>query len=184
MLPAAYLRGLRSDPFQGCAGVFALPHHKQPGSWRYVSSYRDGKAHKARIFQLLAQHGQREEPGQWDLHHIVEGQHFADVDFSGELDRVYQEELPVVLIHKHEHIAYNQVLHIRETDELYRDVLPKDMRDRAAATHAAAGNRANHGDLRARTQRLMTLYQRAYADDNVLSTIAGNVFRQALQRLV
>ena len=49
--------------------------------------------------------GQPEVRGRWDLHHIVEGQHFADVDFTGSLTRLYKEALPVVLIHKDEHVG-------------------------------------------------------------------------------
>lgn len=183
MLPLRYLDALDADDFEGCPGLFALPHHKQEGAWRYVGSYQDAKRHKKKVFELLKRHGQREDPARWDLHHIVEGQHFADVDFTGGLARLYEEELPVVLIHKDEHIAYNQLLHIRETDELFRGDLPSDMRERAAATHRAALDPSNHGEMRARVFRLQSLYGQAYADDGVLSRIAQNVLRVQLQRL-
>lgn len=41
-------------------------------------------------------------------HHIVEGQHFADVDFTGQLPTRYAEALPCVLIAHEEHAAYNR----------------------------------------------------------------------------
>ena len=180
MLPKKYIKGVDYDPFEGLPGVYATPHYKQTRSWRYVCSYSDGKRHKQRIFELLAKYGQPEARGDWDLHHVVEGQHFADVDFGGRLSVMYQEELPVVLIHKPEHHTYNQLLHISETDELFRDQLPSALIVRSNAARAAAGDPTQREVLRQRVARLTLLYQQAYAGDFVLQRISRNVFDDAL----
>ena len=114
----------------------------------------------------------------------IEGQHFADVDFAGRLPMLYAEELPCVLLSREEHTAYNRILHIRETDELYRDAgLPADLRRRSAAAALAARNRANHPALRRRVGELQQLYRDAYSGDRVLATIAVNVLEDALSHL-
>jgi hypothetical protein len=183
MLPRRYLQGIAVDSFEGCPGVFAAPDYRSPHSWRYLSSYADGKRHKVRIFALLKQHGQSEVQGEWDLHHVVEGQHFADVDFAGRLNALYRDELPCVLIHRNEHVAYNQVLHIRETDEMFRDRLPKDLLERSQRAAAEAKDRRQHPELRIRVQRLKTLYRSAYTGDPVLQKIASNVLDEAMLQL-
>jgi hypothetical protein len=128
----------------------------------------------------MSAEGQKESPGTWEFHHVVEGQHYADIDFSGRLATLYTEELPCVLIAKEEHLAYNRLLHIRETDELYRDVgLPADLPARSRAAAAAARNRVNHTRLRMQVEDLIRLYRSAYSGDPVLQTIAENVLRDA-----
>lgn len=183
MLPRKYLSGLDADDFD-IPGVFGIPHARQSGSWRLVCSYADGQRHKARLFANLKSAGQSEARGSWEFHHIVEGQHFADVDFSGRLATLYREELPCVLIAKEEHLAYNRLLHIRETDELYRDRgLPAELLKRSTAARAAAGQRGRHAELRARVAELRRLYANAYAGDQVLVTIANNVLADTLTQL-
>jgi hypothetical protein len=183
MLPRKYLQGIAVDPFEDCPGVFAAQDYRSSHSWRYLSSYADGKRHKVRIFALLKQYGQSGVPGGWDLHHVVEGQHFADVDFSGKLAALYRDELPCVLIHKNEHVAYNQVLHIRETDEMFRDQLPKDLLERSQRAAAEAKDRRKHPELRIRVQRLKDLYRNAYMGDPVLQKIASNVLDDTMLQL-
>ena len=180
MLPSKYMNGVDHGPFEGLPGVYATPHYKQANSWRYICSYSDGKRHKQRIFELLAKYGQPEARGDWDLHHVVEGQHFADVDFGGRLPMMYQDELPVVLIHKPEHHAYNQLLHINETDELFRDQLPSALLVRSNTARRAAADPAQREAMRARVAKLSLLYQQAYAGDFVLQRISRNVFDDAL----
>ena len=183
MVPHNYLRGLDAADYD-IKGVFGIRHGRMPGSWRIVCSYADGKRHKARLFANMAAMGQVEARQQWEWHHIVEGQHFADVDFAGRLPALYAQELPCVLISREEHAAYNRLLHIRETDELYRDAgLPAELRQRSAAAVVAARERANHPALRKRLGELQSLYRDAYAGDRVLTTIAMNVLDEALSQL-
>lgn len=183
MMPGKYVRGLdASDP--DIPGVYGVPHARIHGSWRIVCSYNDGRRHKARLFANLATMGQVEQRKSWEWHHVVEGQHYADIDFAGRLSTLYADELPCVLLSREEHTAYNRVLHIREADELYRDGgLPADLRKRSAAAAAAARDRTNHSRLRGQVANLQQMYRDAYAGDRVLITIAENVFDDALRSL-
>ena len=180
MMPRKYLRGLNAtDP--DTPGIYGVPHARIRGSWRIVCSYADGKRHKARLFANLAAAGQAERPESWEWHHVVEGQHYADIDFAGRIATLYAEELPCVLISREEHAAYNRLLHIRETDELYRgEGLPDDFRRRSAGVAMAARDRANHARLRAQVGKLQQLYRDAYLGDPILATIAVNVLEDAL----
>lgn len=183
MVPHRYLRGLDAGDYD-IRGVYGIRHSGKPGSWRMVCSYADGKRHKARLFANMAAMGQAEARKSWEWHHVVEAQHFADVDFTGRLPVLYSEELPCVLISREEHTAYNRLLHIRETDELYRDTgLPADLRRRSAAVALAARDRANHPTLRKRIGELQQLYRNAYAGDRVLTTIAMNVLEDTSTHL-
>ena len=183
MVPQQYLRGLDAGDYD-VRGVYGIPHSRKPGSWRIVCSYADGKRHKARLFANMAPMGQAESRATWEWHHIVEGQHFADVDFSGQLPLLYEEQLPCVLIAREEHTAYNRILHIRETDELYRDAgLRRDLRQRSAEVALAARTKANHPALRQRVAELQRLYRNAYGGDRVLTTIAMNVLDDAVSHL-
>lgn len=177
-----YLQGLEIDPFEGCIGIFVAEHHRG-GGYRYLSTYADGKRHKARIFDLLKRYGQPESRGRWDLHHVVEGQDFANIDFTGQLPTLYQNALPCVLIERNEHIAYNQLLHVKETDELFRERLSPGMLQRSAQVAALARDRREHAKLRLQVQKLRQLYRRAYEGDHVLQKVADNVFDVALTQL-
>jgi hypothetical protein len=183
MLPRKYLHGLEADDFD-IPGVFGVPHARVPGSWRVFCSYADAKRHKARLFASLGAGGQVERRRSWEWHHVVEGQHYADVDFSGRLRRLYADELPCVLIVKEEHTAYNRLLHIRETDELFREVaLPPDTLARSAKAASDARSRAEHPRLRECVAQLRRLYRGAYAGDRVLTIVADNVFDDVLRQL-
>ncbi len=183
MMPRRFVQGLDADDFD-MPGVFGVAHARAPGSWRILCSYADGRRHKARIFRNLEQAGQRESRGKWDWHHVVEGQHYADIDFLGRLERMYDAELPCVLIHRDEHVAYNQLLHTRATDELHRaSGLPRAMRERAAETAAAARDRSRHPALRTRLAELQRLYLRVYQGDPVLQAVARNVLAEAGEAL-
>ena len=179
MLPRKYLRGLPAVPFDPFPGIFAVAHHRRNDSSRIVSSYADGKSRKAELFRFLARTGQIEARRQWDLHHIVEGQHFADVDFAGRLQTMYQNELPVVLIQKDEHVAYNMVLHISATDEMFRDTMPAELLARSQQAAAEAAQPAMRPKLRERVDQFIELYEGVYMSDPVLTQIARNVLTDA-----
>jgi hypothetical protein len=183
MMPIKYLQGLdATDP--DIPGVYGVPHARVRGSWRIVCSYADGKRHKRRLFTNMDAAGQPEQRGTWEWHHVVEGQHYADIDFTGKLPELYVDALPCVLLAREEHAAYNRVLHIRETDELYRDMgLPADLRQRSAAAVDAARDRMNHPRLRLQVANLQWLYRNTYAGDHVLIAIADNVFNDVLSNL-
>ena len=181
MLPSRYLLGIDWSPWAGKPGIYAVPHHRR--GWRYLSSYRDGQRWKSAIFGALRRYGQAERPADWELHHVVEGQHYADIDFGGRLAIAYRDELPCVLIHRQEHLAYNQLLHIKETNLMFRDALPAEVAERSRAAAADAGNRAKRPRLRERLAKLDALYRNAYAGDGVLQRVARNVIQDAVARL-
>jgi hypothetical protein len=179
MLPMKYLRAVQAVPFEMFPGIWAVTHHRRNDSSRFISSYADGKTNKGELFRFLARTGQIEARRQWDLHHIVEGQHFADVDFGGRLQTMYQNELPVVLIQKDEHVAYNMLLHVSATDEMFRDTLPADLMKRSRDAMTAAAQPAQRPALRARVDKLIELYEGTYMSDPVLTQIALNVLTDA-----
>ena len=183
MMPKRYVEKL--DASEGdLPGLYGIEHARKPGSWRFVCSYADAKRYKQVIFDRLRKAGQPEAAKTWEWHHVVEGQHFADIDFAGEFSRAYLDELPCVLIAKDEHLAYNRILHTKATSELYRDIaLPADLQRRAKAVCAEARVRTNHGALRARLLRLRKLYHDTYEGDEVLMTISDNVFDVAVRKL-
>ena len=183
MIPPTYLQGLDANDFD-IRGVYGIRHARMSGSWRIVCSYSDGKRHKVQLFARMAGAGQAEARKTWEWHHIVEGQHFAEVDFAGRLPMMYAEELPCVLIAREEHMAYNRLLHSGETDELYRDAgLPATLRQRSAQTAIAARDKTQHAALRSRLGQLQQLYRDAYAGDQVLATIARNILQHAQAQL-
>jgi len=185
MMPRKYISRLDATELP-LRGIFAIPHALHHDSWRYVCSYEDGSRYKKRFFADMAatyrsileyqmEHGiirkratlemrlpeEVEPASSWEWHHVVERQHYADVDVTGQLQRLYETELPCVLLAKEEHVAYNQTLHIKETNVLYRD-MQRQLRPRD------------------RVERLRQLYRDTYAGDKVLTTIAENVFRDVL----
>ena len=103
MMPKRYVEKL--DASEGdLPGLYGIEHARKPGSWRFVCSYADAKRYKQVIFDRLRKAGQPEAAKTWEWHHVVEGQHFADIDFAGEFSRAYLDELPCVLIAKEEHL--------------------------------------------------------------------------------
>lgn len=183
MMPERYVAGL--DAIDGDRpGVYGVRHVRRPASWRIICSYEDGHRNKAALFAGMAAAGQTETVGSWEWHHVVERQHYADIDFQGRIEVLYRSELPCVLLINTEHRAYNRLLHISETDELHRDHnLPADLLVRSKQVKAEAGNIAAHTALRARVSALRRLYRNAYTGDAVLIRIADNVFDHALTAL-
>jgi hypothetical protein len=183
MMPEHYVAGLNAIDGDR-PGVYGVRHARQPASWRIICSYEDGIRHKSALFGAMAAGGQAEAAGRWEWHHVVERQHYADIDFDGRLEVLYRSELPCVLLINTEHRAYNRLLHITETDELHRDHnLPADLLVRSRTVAAAARNLNQHPALRARVSALRQLYRDAYEGDPVLIRIADNVFDDAQRKL-
>jgi hypothetical protein len=182
MLPLEYLSYLDYDLFENLNGIFVISHYKM--GYRYISTYKDAQNHKEYIFNLLEKYGQIEKRKDWEIHHIVEGQHYADIDFSGKLKKLYYDELPCVFIEKNEHIAYSMSLHTKETDILYRDHLPLETMKRSRKAFLDAAHVNNFARLKNRLVRLENLYVNVYQNDVQLQTVAKNVFRLSRKLLL
>lgn len=157
----AYLFGLHWELFEGINGIYVTNHHIR--GWRYFSTYKNGESKKQAIFQKLAQGGMRENRGDWDWHHVVEGNHLAPLCMPAEYDRKYDYEWPTVLLHSaEEHKIYNRLFRSKGT--LF------GLEKTTGITTA--------GDDRQRYVK--TLYERysdIYTGDPILQTVAGNVIR-------
>lgn len=183
MMPEKFVAGLNAIDGDR-PGVYGVRHARQPASWRLICSYEDGANHKAALFAAMSAAGQTETARSWEWHHVVERQHYADIDFLGRIEVLYRSELPCVLLINTEHRAYNRLLHISETDELHRDhSLPADLLVRSQKVKIEASNLNAHPQLRARVHHLRQLYRNAYSGDAVLIRIADNVFDDALTSL-
>lgn len=176
----------------------------------FVSDYREERAtrivgthknltgqYKRQVFQLIELFDRRATIRKaWESHHIVEGQDFADLDLTGSLPALYQDGLPCVLIHKHEHDAYSFMLRDEKTRSHlftpYRPALLERFPSKTdRARHTASLGRqvlqlplgqrhtnktAQH--LLERVEGLEQIYRSVYKGDHVLYQIAMNVFEE------
>ena len=152
-----YVSGTGFKKLKTFRNIFVIDHPRKPGSWYYVSTYKNFKNQKDKFFKLIGKYGQEELRRKWDFHHIVEGQHlkpfFTDEEEFGDY---YNYVWPTVLINKLEHqYRYNSVLHNEETEILFP--IRKDI------------------SVKKKLNYLKSLYSEAYSDDSVLLRIAKNV---------
>jgi hypothetical protein len=188
MLSSRYLKNLEANPLGTFPGIFEITDLRKPGSYRFVATYEDGNRHKDAFFAFLARHGQVETPSEWHFHHVVEGHHFADIDYDGRLDDMYDSELPCVLIHQDEHTGYTRQARLRGTSEMHRERgLKRRKADRSVAARkagaAAVADAALRTRLMARVQRLRGYYRDLHAEDEVVRRLADNVLMDVLERL-
>lgn len=188
MLSSRYLKNLDAQPLETFPGIYEITDLRKPGSHRFVATYADGNRRKDAFFAFLARHGQIETPSDWHFHHVVEGHHFADIDYDGRLGDMYDNELPCVLIHQHEHSGYTRQARLRGTSEMFRDRgLKRKKADRSVAAHRDARTATTDAALRtrllARVQRLRGYYRDLHAEDEVVRRLADNVLVEVLERL-
>lgn len=181
-MPAEYLSGLQYTPAES-PGIYQTAHHHQAGAYRIIGSYADLQRFKESMAGALTAF--RNERGDWQIHHIVEGRHFADLDFEGRLADLYTFELPCVLIHQRtEHELFSRIQSTKATDELYREwALSGDSAERSRQAKQAAADRRTHAQLRRQIEDYKRLYSALYSNDHVLRRIALNVFNKALGTL-
>lgn len=183
MILSEFLFGLDTNDYD-IPGIFGTQDTRHSGTWRILCSYNDGKTHKKTLFAKLAAYGQQESAKTWQLHHVVERQHYADIDFTGQLTNMYLNILPCVLLPEEEHRTYNSLLHIGETADLFLDAsLPIEVIKRAQTTANEARNPGNHARLRRRAEEMQRLYENAYSGDAVLTRVAQNVIDTALRNI-
>ena len=184
MMPVAFLRGLHfGETFM--PGVFTVDDYRGAHSTRFVGSYDDLRASKQRIFALaFAVSRQRERATDWQVHHIVERRHLADVDVLGTLAHAYEAELPCVLIHNDtEHKSYTSTLGSREGTALFRSGLPRRLEDRSALAQRRFATTDGRNSLRVRARLLGEMYDNHYEGDPPLQRIARNVWGAVLQTI-
>ncbi len=181
-MPLTYLRGVQYTTGE-TPGIYQTPHHCQAGAYRILGSYVDLQRFKDVMAEALPAFGK--ERADWQIHHIVEGRHFADVDFAGRLRESYEHELPCVLIHQRtEHELYSRIQSTKATTELYREsARAGDSADRSRKAQREATDRRNHLQLRRQVEALKALYAALYANDHVLRRIAVNVLDEAQRTL-
>jgi hypothetical protein len=181
-----YLDGVRYHNYVGLVGtVYFVPDYR--GGWRLIATYTDGTAHKGRIFNDLRKRGQKENIGEWEWHHIVEGNHLASVDFNGSLSVSYENDFPCVLIHgREEHSLYSRMFRTAAGRELYRnDHHTGNETKRMASARAEAKANPNWKALfLERTDRLITMYDDAYSGDFIMQQISRNVLQAVKRRIV
>ena len=161
-----YLIGIDFDPFDGIPGIYVVAHHLR--GWRYLSTYATGKSKKKEIFEKLANSGMNEPAADWDLHHVVEGNHLAPLFKAFEYSSCYESEWPVVLIHSgEEHKLYNG---------LFRSAGSSLMLPKAAAESLIKKERPRIEYI----DNLYKFYHNVYLGDPVLQKIAHNLIRSLI----
>lgn len=154
--------GLQWDLFEGIPTVYVTPHHIK--GWRYFSTYYNGATFKNLIFQKLNAAGMHEKQGDWDWHHVVEGNHLSPLYTAGEYDNLYKKVWPTVLLHSaEEHKILNSLFRAKGT----------------LNGLTTAASLPLKGPMR--TSYINTLKQRyldIYLGDNVLRLVAQNVINQ------
>jgi hypothetical protein len=192
MLSPRFLTGadaVRYDDWPGVPdrlpGIFVARASVRAGGLRFLGTFQDLETSKTRILAFGAGGPKGRAPvgaaGSWHIHHVVERQDFAHVDFSGALvsdpDGTYRRFLPCVLLDELEHVkAYNTLLHSGAMAELHRPGAPGSSARRAQEAKAAAADRARRQELLERVARLERAYRQAYAGEPVLARIAQNLF--------
>ncbi|WP_207431276.1 hypothetical protein [Sabulibacter ruber] len=156
-----YLLGISWDPFEGIPGIYVANHHKR--GYRYFSTYNNAVSKKHTIFSRLAEGGMIENKGDWDWHHVVEGNHLAPLVPPDKFNNLYNKEWPTVLIHsKEEHKVLNSLLRSKGT----LDGLNKN-----------GGKPLRSDERTVYIRRLYHRYQDIYIGDPVLQKVAHNVIR-------
>jgi hypothetical protein len=186
MLPRQLLDGLRAFTDPGFPGFYFVSDHRDPrGSSRVLCNYADGTRRKASIFELAAlASGHAERPGDWDVHHVVEAQDYADIDLDGLLltgrsSGFYRMVMPCVIIHRaEEHRLYSRLLQSRGSEKHARKG-SGDLRERAVAAMARAATVQGRAELLRHAQMLIDHYGYVYEGDPVLTRIAQNLLGEA-----
>lgn len=156
-----YLSGLHWELFEGINGVYVTNHHIR--GWRYFSTHSNGKLRKEAIFQKLANGGMKENPGSWDWHHVVEGNHLAPLFTPSAYKRLYDNEWPTVLLHSaEEHKILNSLFRSKGT------LLGLEKSD---ALMVPGRNRNEY------LSTLLSRYHDAYSGDPILQQAARNVIK-------
>jgi hypothetical protein len=180
-------------------GLHGVPKHPEVfsardtrrASWYVIGTYTSLPKFKPALFEKDSGLPDLGAKRSWDLHHVVEGQHFAWISFQGDdFPRMYKRVLPCVLLDSFEHKEYyNDLLHGPETKELLglHGSMSKEARARLTYLKFCAAKRTGHAaalaELKDMLDRMTELYANTYEHSPVLRRIAANVFAAAARRL-
>ena len=156
-----YFLGIDWDPFEGISGIYVSRHHIK--GYRYFSTYKNGESKKKTIFQKLASAGMKEIKGNWDWHHVVEGNHLASLYDRIQYHRLYSNEWPTALLHSaEEHKILNS---------LFRSIVTMQGLQKPGAAPLVGAERNTY------LRKLYQRYQDIYTSDSVLQKVAHNIIR-------
>ena len=185
-----YLEGINYYQTDMDGVYWTLRQRGNGGDMRFLCSYHMGNVHKKEILEigkvLMENPEWLDDPGKWHLHHIVEQQHYANIDFDGSLKYRYDEVLPCVLIHNPtEHSLYTRMARIRPTMEFFNGIgAPRRMDLRAKQAQEMGQSADGRKEMELKIRELWKWYNDLYRGDHILQKISGNVFKEALERLL
>lgn len=154
--------GLNVHSILSSNNFFYIEHANKAGSFRIFAPYNDAKDGNYAFQKDLGKILNENFNGSWRWHHVVAGEHLRKLFPLHTAAKLYDEEVPTVLVHQDsEHIDFN-LLQAHGVHEVFN--LPKDK------TVLTGKDRKEYMD------KLKRLYTTVYEHDNVLNTIAANIF--------
>jgi hypothetical protein len=170
------------------------PGRSRRGAHHILGSYTRLTAAKDAILSMVADDGQDVgEHGKWHVHHVVEGDIYADVHFEElEYDWMYKYVLPCVLVDDLEHARYfHSVSRGAQSTEMHGVKAKGAARpeQRAAAARAEflrvkrSRDSAGLAQLRNLVVQRETLFSNLHEYDPALLAVSDAVFRRIRARL-
>ena len=142
----------------------------------YLVSTRNFTDIKSEIIQLTNKlKGRETNVGDWDWHHIVEGQHAAMLSVKGDMINQYNHSIPVILIHKPEHQFFSRNFNNQQFFELVGALKMDKMALQAEAMKLKRSD-AGIQKLKLRVRNLKEMYGNMYEAYPTLQKVAMNIF--------
>ncbi len=154
----SFLRGLVPAVNGPVYYFFEMPQKKD--NYRIFTNYNTAKTGDFKI--ALGELLKMKFDSNWHWHHVVEKTHLKLLANPAEVEALYAESIPCVLVHNPtEHINFNALLHTSGTRAVFD--LP---------THS---NQLTGSDREIYLNSLHQLYNIVYEKDRILRTVANNV---------
>ncbi len=155
-------RGMNVMPAMSNMDFKVVKHGMIPDSYRFFTTYKAEKSggymYRKDIADLLNLSLIGRE---WQWHHVLEDYHLPRLFSPADAKKMYEEVIPCVLIHKHEHSNYNKLLHTPGANMVFN--LPP-MKGPILTGLARKDYK----------ERLARLYAGTYGNDKLLVTILNN----------
>lgn len=160
-----------NDCFRGISVISALSnadfkvvnHGMIPGSHRFFTTYRSEKSGGYKYRKDIACLLDLTLIGrEWQWHHVLEDYHLSRLFSPQAAKQIYEDVIPCVLIHRHEHTNYNNLLHTPGAGMVF-DLPPMS----GPVLSGAARNEYK--------QKLVRLYTAAYGSDKLLVLVLKNI---------